>query len=94
MRANPPLLIELGAVVFHVGVRLDSLVHLPVEAGLALLGQLLALHGWLGIGLVVAANAVVVVTTARRRTPQPPTLSPPEVAEAVEPGESAEDLRA
>jgi inner membrane transporter RhtA len=40
---------------------------LAALAGLALLGQILALHEWLGIATVVAANAVAVVTSAPSR---------------------------
>ncbi|SEQ68328.1 EamA family transporter [Microlunatus flavus] len=42
----------------------------PVVAalvGLVLLGQVLALHAWVGIGLVVAADVVALVVAARRR---------------------------
>ena len=60
---------------------------LAALSGMLLLGQLLTLHAWLGIGLVVLANAVMVVTTARRRTPGAPTpapaTTPPEVGEAA-----------
>ncbi len=56
---------------------------LAALVGLLLLDQPPALHGWLGIATVVAANAVVVVTTARRVVPRAPVLSPPEVADAA-----------
>jgi inner membrane transporter RhtA len=61
---------------------------LAALSGMLLLGQVLTLHAWLGIGLVVLANAVVVVTTARRRAPSAPAPAPattsPEVADAAE----------
>ena len=50
----------------------------PVMAGLAgvvLLGQLLDLHEWLGIGVVVAAN-VAAVAGARRAAAVPPPVPP------------------
>lgn len=46
----------------------------PVLAGLAglvLLGQVLEVHEWLGIGIVVAANAVAVATAGRSAPPGP-----------------------
>ena len=58
---------------------------LAAVAGTLLLGQVLTLHGWLGIGLVVLANAVVVVTTARRRTSAgPAATTSPEVGEVAD----------
>ena len=42
---------------------------LAAVIGTLVLDQVIGLHGWLGIGLVVLANAVVVVTTAARRVP-------------------------
>lgn len=45
-------------------------------AGLVVLGQVLAAHEWVGIGIVVAANALAVVTARPRR----PAATPPETA--------------
>ena len=42
---------------------------LAAVTGLALLGQVLGLHEWLGIALVVAANAAAVATSAPARSP-------------------------
>jgi inner membrane transporter RhtA len=47
-------------------------------AGIVLLGQVLELHEWLGIAIVVAANVVAVSTTRAR-----PVQEPVEEADAV-----------
>ena len=62
---------------------------LAALSGMVLLGQVLTLHAWLGIGLVVLANAVVVVTTARRRAPGTP--APVAATTSPEVGEVADD---
>jgi inner membrane transporter RhtA len=49
------------------GVFMSSHPVLAALAGLLLLGQLLALHEWIGIAVVVAANSMAVVTSAGSR---------------------------
>jgi inner membrane transporter RhtA len=40
-------------------------------AGLVVLGQVLGLHVWLGIALVVVANVITVIAANRRRVGAP-----------------------
>ena len=58
---------RIGTGLFGVLASVNPV--LAAVVGMLVLGQVIGLHGWLGIGLVVLANAVVVVTTAARRVP-------------------------
>lgn len=80
----------------HVPQRLFGVlmsIH-PVLAGLAglvLLDQVLGLHQWLGIGIVVAANAAAVAAAAARRpSPALPARAPARALRAT-PGPGLED---
>lgn len=56
---------------------------LAALAGLVLLGQVLALHVWIGILVVVAVNAVAVAAaTSRTRNAAPPRVRPEPVGQA------------
>ena len=60
---------------------------LAALAGIVILGQVLNLREWVGIGVVIAANAIATTATARRRgsrRPGPPAPRTPNLTAAVD----------